>query len=202
MKIVEKTVYAFGELSESAKEKARDSYRDVNLDHGWHELILDYAKKTASILGIFINDINFSGFYSAGDGASFSGSYRYEKGGLKKIKEHAPLDHAPLDKELHKITLNLQKLQKVNFFQLRADITKSRRYSHSGTMTASVWREDGKDFDDDTECELLSLMQNFADWIYSRLQNEYDWLTSDEVIDEFIISNEFNFYEDGSIYHG
>jgi len=197
MKIVEKTVYEFNELSEFYKEKARDAYRDANLYHGWHDFILEDAKKIASMLGIFIDDINFSGFYSQGDGASFSGSYRYEKGGLKKIKEHAPLD-----KELHKIALTLQKLQRVNFFQLRADITKSGRYSHSGTMTASVWRSDYKDFDDDTECELLSLMQSFADWIYSRLMTEYDWLTSDEVIDELIIANEFHFYEDGSIYHG
>ncbi len=197
MEIVEKIVYEFNELSEFYKEKARDYYRDYNLYHGWHDYILEDAKEVASIIGIFIDDINFSGFYSAGDGASFAGSYRYEKGCLKKIKEHAPLD-----KELHKIALKLQKLQRVNFFQLRADVTKSGRYSHSGTMTASVWRSDYKDFDDDTECELLSLMRAFADWIYSRIKSEYEWLTSDEVIDELIVSNGFKFYEDGSTYHG
>jgi len=195
MKIVQKTVYEFNELSEFYKERARDAYRDMNLYHGWHELILDDAKKVASMLGIFINDINFSGFYSAGDGASFSGSYRYEKGGLKKVKEHAPLDTA-----LHDVARALQQIQAVNFYQVQGDITKTGRYEHSGTMQLNAYRDDGKDFNDDDD--LLEVMRTFADWIFSQLKKEYDWIMSDEQIDDAIIANEYEFNDDGSIYHG
>jgi hypothetical protein len=37
----------------------------------------------------------------------------------------------------------------------------------------------------------------FADWIQARLQDDYDYLTSDEAIEESIIANEYDFDEEG-----
>jgi len=195
MQTIELTVFSFNELSSAAKVKARDWYRDGALDYDWYGSVFDDAKTIAAVIGIDVDDISFSGFSSQGDGASFSGSYRYEKGGLRNVKQHAPLDTA-----LHDIALALQQIQAVNFYQVQADITKTGRYQHSGTMRLNAYRDDGKDFNDDDD--LLAVMRTFADWIYSRLEREYDWLMSDEQIDDTIIANEYEFNDDGSIYHG
>ena len=55
----------------------------------------------------------------------------------------------------------------------------------------------GKAVSDDDEESLKQLMRDFADWIYSSLEKEYDYLTSDEAIAESLRANEIEFTEDG-----
>lgn len=40
-------------------------------------------------------------------------------------------------------------------------------------------------------------MRDFADWIYERLSDEYDYQTSDSAVEETIRANEYEFDEDG-----
>ena len=67
-------VYTFNELSDTAKESARDWYRSDPFPD-WHEFVIDGAKEVGALLGIEIDNIWFSGFSSQGDGACFTGSY-------------------------------------------------------------------------------------------------------------------------------
>jgi hypothetical protein len=62
------------------------------------------------------------------------------------------------------------------------------------------------DADDDEEIEDLlngevieQAFNGFADWIQDTLQKEYDWLTSDEAIEESILANECEFDEEGEL---
>ncbi len=200
MRTAETEVYEFNELSEQAKEHARERYRANAFDYDWWEYVYDDTKSAAELLGISINNIQFSGFWSQGDGASFTGDYRYAKGAFKRIKAWAPED-----KELHRIAEGIQCLQKQYFYSLRASITRdagSNYYSHSGTMHVDVWDSRRSMYADlgDAEDDLADLMRSFADWIYTRLEREFEFLTSDEQIDEAICANEYEFTEDGSIY--
>jgi hypothetical protein len=45
--------------------------------------------------------------------------------------------------------------------------------------------------------EVTLLMRDFADWIYERLEQEHDYLLSDETVDEQLA--DANFDEDGTI---
>ena len=116
------TVYTFDELSDRAKEKARDWYRERRaLDYGWWECTYEDVDNIFKIIGITSDDyvkcmdgtmrrkgpdIRFSGFSSQGDGACFEGSYNYKKGALKAIRAYAPKDE-----ELHRIVRELQELE-------------------------------------------------------------------------------------------
>ena len=51
----EVTVYQFDELSDRAKEKAREWYRGGQPDHDWWNSIYDDALRMAEILGIEID---------------------------------------------------------------------------------------------------------------------------------------------------
>ena len=180
MRTVQKTVFLFDELSDAAKEKARDWYRQNGMDYEWWDGVYADAKQVADIIGIDIDDIRFSGFSSQGDGASFVGSYRYKKGALKAIKEYAPNDD-----ELHHIAKELQTIQKRNFYALWASVYFNGCYCHSGTMSASV--EDkrnqyGQCSNADDETELQDVLRCFADWIYSQLEKEYEGLCLDDAI--------------------
>ena len=50
---------------------------------------------------------------------------------------------------------------------------------------------------EDAEETVLEALRDLARWLYSRLQSEYDHLTSDEATEEGIIINEYTFTAGG-----
>ena len=195
MRTITKEVYTFAELSESAKETARDKYREHNLEgYDWWDSVYEDAKTIGNLFGLRIDRIYFSGFWSQGDGAYFEGDYQYRKGALKAV-----IDYMPLDNDLHDIVKRLQDVQRKAFYGLYAS-TKSGHgsnfYSHSGVMQVSV-DCDKRDITESEEDDITQCLREYADWIYSRLEAEYEYLQSDEVIDEYL--NDCEFDEEGEL---
>lgn len=183
-----RTVYKFEELSDTAKETTINAHRDANTDYEWWDFLFEDLKACAAILGIDVKDIHFSGFCSQGNGASFTGTYEYRKGW-----RNALTDHAPQDAEFFSIGNALQEAQRRAFYSITANVSNRGHYQHSGCMVVDADAE--CEFDYDTVRDQLRLL---ADWMYSRLQREYEWLTSDEQIEETIIANEWEFTKDGT----
>lgn len=193
--VVETEVLKFDELSEEAQETAIERYREGNLDYDWW--YYDDAKQAAAYMGIEIDDIYFSGFSSQGDGACFEGSYSYQKGGVKAIK-----DYAPLDTRLHQIAQDLQDIQKKSFYGLHASVKHSGHYYHENCTDISVERDDynGNAMTEDAEEAIIEALRDFMRWIYKQLEKEYDYLNSDEAIKETIEVNEYEFTAEGKRY--
>lgn len=210
MRTIKTTVYQYDELpDERAKEKAREWYASCvfNDSCDW-DCIYEDAATVAEILGIEIStspdrlmgggtrmkpDIYFSGFSSQGDGACFEGNYVYAKGAAKKIREYAPQDA-----ELHRIADALQEVQRRHFYRLVAGMAHRGHYHHSGCMDVSVADSENEYRDiGDAEDDIRQLMRDFADWVYNQLEKEYEYLTSDEAVEEAIRANEYEFDEDG-----
>lgn len=189
-------VYKFNELDDSAKEKAREWYRQGATDYEWWDYVYDDAKTIANIIGIDITNIYFSGFWSQGDGACFEGSYSYKCGGVREL-----LKYAPIDTELHNIAVSLRDLQRPAFYQLSAQVSHRGHYCHEGCTDISVYDDrDGDYVDHETHDAVVECLRDFMRWIYRRLESEYDYLMSDECVDEMIESNEYTFTEEGEIY--
>lgn len=184
--------YAFSELDDEGKENALNQHREINVHDLWYEYVYDDAKEVGKMLGIYIDNIYFSGFWSQGDGACFEGSYEYSKGSAKKIREHAPLDN-----ELHEIADNLQKLQRKYFYGLYATIKHSGHYNHPGCTQIDVRHEWGYDWED-IEDDLEDALRDFMYWIYSQLEKEYEFLTSDEMVAETLLANLYEFDQEGN----
>ena len=212
MRTIETKVYKFDELNDEAKERARQWWREGGTDCELSELCFDDAVECAKIIGIDIDTkqvprmdgrfnehpkIYFSGFSSQGDGACFEGYYSHEKGSTKAIREHAPQD-----KELHAIADALAEAQKTALYGLSARCKHSGHYYHSGCMSVDVTRIDAKGNDagvtDNQDAMITQCMRDFADWIYSQLENEYEYRNRDEQVDESIRANEYEFEEDGT----
>lgn len=199
---IERTVFKFSELSDKAKDKARDAVRNRDVEHSdWWDFVYADATEVASLMGIDIGRdgnrpaICFSGFCSQGDGASFSGWYNHKEDAHTKVREHAPKDE-----ELHAIADGLVVMQTtarlLHGGRLYARIDTSGHYSHSGTMSADVEGE-APACSEEVEKDLLALFRRFADWIYEQLETEHDYLTSDKHINEYLSEEEFD--EDGSV---
>ena len=103
----EKTEFTFDELSDEAKTKARDKWRENSHRDEWWDCIYDDAVAVGKLIGIeigqryegknrrtgaaiFSPDISFSGFCSQGDGCCYSGDLNIKdlKGCVEKLKTH------------------------------------------------------------------------------------------------------------------
>ena len=195
MRIHEVKTYFFSELSEEAQQKAIDNNRDWNVDYEWWDYIYDDAKAIGEILGITIKDIWFSGFYTQGSGACFTGSYEYGKGSCNKIREYAPKDET-----LHGIADRLRDIQRTCFYGLYAYIEHRGHYNHEYCTDIDVRDTDEYSSRQIPADEIAECLRDFMRWIYRRLESEYEYLTSDDVVKESLEINEIEFLENGERY--
>ena len=215
-----KMVYTYDELSDKAKEKAREWWSSLVFSDScdW-EFVYEDAVRMGKLMGIEISsspvrlmgggarlkpDIYFSGFSSQGDGACFEGSYRYKKGAVEAIKKETGFGFKGSDgvvgkgdAELTRIAKGLQEVQRKHFYKLSATCTHRGHYTHSGCMDVDVEHYDGwRDLKGDDE-QVRQLLRDFADWIYRQLEAEYDYQCSDEAVEEILLNNPYEFYENG-----
>ena len=190
-----------------------DKHRDFNVGHDWWDSTCDGFHRICEILGIDLdkNEPSFSGFWSQGDGASWTGSYSAiaaARGIVAMRYDIAPAnirEHAPKDEELHRIADELCLLNRT-FFPAYADIGRDNsRYVHSSTMGVDTlelcvgdewydgYDEEGgvaEEVVDHIRDHLLGLLRDLADWLYTALDKEYEYLTSDEAVIEGLEANE------------
>ena len=207
--VIETTVYRLDELSDEARDKARTWYREGGFDYDWYDAVYEDFEQIAEILGLRLKTrsvrlygggsrekpcIWFSGFWNQGDGAAFETFYSYRKEAPRRIREHAPQDAG-----LHRIADALQVVQRRNFYQLRAETCHRGRYYHEYCMAISVERDSPSDQDmtDGAEDAVIEALRDLARWLYRQLEREYDYLTSNEAVDEAIVANEYTFTEAG-----
>lgn len=193
MQTHEIVTYSFGELSEEAQQTALEKFYDINVDfEDWSECIIEDATVIGALIGIDIRNIYYSGFYSQGDGACFEGSYHYQKGGLKAIKEYAPQDT-----EVHRIARDLQGIQRRNFYQLVATVKQSGHYYHEFCTDIQVEKE-YEAANDEAIDEITELLRDFMRWIYRSLDREYEFQTEKEQVKDTILANDYQFNKDGT----
>ena len=132
----------------------------------------------------------FSGFSSQGDGACFEATVGHAKGARREIRAYAPKDQA-----LHSIADRLQAVQRRNFYQLSADVTHRGRYYHEYCMTIDVSRDSpsGQPPTQGSDETVMEALRDLARWLYRQREAEYDYLTSDEAVEEGIVINEYTF---------
>jgi|694.fasta_scaffold00444_82 hypothetical protein len=186
----------YEQLSNEAKEKARDRFADINVDHDWWEHVYKYVADVAFGLGIY-------GFEIKGFGLVYGAYVQYEaRFNSKNMRlddftdvQREDLKHIidPLVEQSALCAIHTQGSY------LWASITPSHRTSLNVDWEVC-------DADDDEEIEDLlngevieQAFNGFADWIQDTLQKEYDWLTSDEAIEESILANECEFDEEGEL---
>ena len=214
MRTIEVQLFQLDELSDKAKGRARQWYRDCSAgDNTFAEPVIAEAIEIGKRLGVIIEMrshqhgagktratpcIWWSGFWSQGDGASFEGAYAAaDQSALVAVK-----DYAPKDEKLHSIAQRLDALQGKYDHRLTASISRNEhRYCHAYTMQIDATSTNAADEETsvpvDDERELLNALRDFANWIYRELEDAYNHDNSDEHVDETIRANEYEFYADG-----
>lgn len=205
-----RTVYAFDELSDDSKDRARSWWREFIASDtaNWSaDSVIDDAATIADILGIDLRQRSVKLYgggsrweplvywsLDRGGGVGFDASYKYAPGSARRIRQHAPQDA-----DLHRIADALQRAQRPHFYQLTAAVRTAGR---DGTLLEVNVYDDRYDYEyldeaDPAAEDVADAIRDFAHWVHSSLQREFDYRMSDEAVDEDIRCNEYEFTEEG-----
>jgi len=191
MREVTVKLYKFDEMSDAAKVKARDWFREISVDDStWAEPVELDAKEIAGMFGILEPELHWSGFGSQGDGASVSGRWYAHGVDLSALEKHAPKDEE-LQSYLRCIHNNC-----AQHLDMVGTLTSIGHYSHEHSIDFNfecaerAWTET-------QEGEVIAAFRNFMSWVYAQLEAEYIYRRSDEAIEEDIEANQYEFLESG-----
>jgi hypothetical protein len=202
-------------MTQKYSEDFIDKHRDINVHHDWWDSTYDDFKRICEILGIELDvkEPSFSGFCSQGDGASWTGRYRAQGLGYAGLAplytyDQAPAkirEYAPKDETLHSIADELCLLGRI-YHPVYAKVGRSsHRAVHEMTMQIDEWEyyDEKIDFEGvDTEIvnhieeTLITQFRELARWLYTTLENEYNYFTSDEAVVETLEANKIEEDED------
>ena len=181
-----------------------DEHRYFNIYDYWYEPILMQASEDAKGYGweVDIDNINFTGFYSQGDGASFTGecwSAQEVTLFLDTLAGEYPYTRLLLSREGH-----------VSFMLERTD----SRYYHENTVKLYIEADEFLRFMDQRtvsplrlqaaealdallneelkvlEVDAIDFLRRKMREVYGNLEEEHDYLTSDEQVTEAILDND------------
>lgn len=189
-------VYQFDELSDKAKETAREWYKsDGDGDPFWHECAIEDMTISLGFLGYDLSGkrdgIAFSGFYSQGDGAQFTGTWRARDVNMAGLTEHTS------EPALIRIAEALRGLAE-KFPDSSATIKHSGHYSHKYCTSFDCdFLDSAEQFCEKSEKEFIELSRDAMQWVYDTLEKEYIFTQSDSSVDENIEANAYEFTIDG-----
>lgn len=220
----EQTEFIYEDLSPKAKEKAL-MWFSSELDYQWWDCTYAQAKEDAKAKGFDIEDIRFSGFWSQGDGASWTGTVNLSQFIDHYLKDDNPaygryftlqaiIDegndwverHVTVSRSgYHYVHSNMMRLDGIDYGvvdSLEAD-SEERLQADGPLQRANIYQLwqgiDGAALLDDL-CEwVLEEAKAIADKIYKDLEAEYDHLTSEESLIEGAYINGWRFDEDGNL---
>jgi len=185
MRTIRTKVYLFDELSKEAQETALDKMRGINTyDYNWHDFILEGFQEQLKEVGFYDAKIQFSGFWSQGDGLCFD----------------AKIDASKFAETTNeKRVVNLIENNYISEFTIEKT-SFANHYSHEKTRYTDYDATDYNNINkvlenlcDKIEEKRLELCKDF----YNILEKSYCHLQSDEVVKETILANEYEFTKDG-----
>jgi hypothetical protein len=223
----EVTLYTFRELVELEKagtmrkacEKAREWLQEGATDFDWWDGVYETWTSALEQIGFNSPEISFSGFWSQGDGASFTcKSVDMDKLIDFLLSETQPTTVISYDGKtedfrgwlLHKIGGK----QKANpefsnlIGKVVGEVTRiSHHYSHYNTCDFGLDEDDSKFFESvanqtlanelGTACE--KLREDLCRAIYKDLETEYEWRNADEQLIDDADANEWLFNKNGAM---
>lgn len=185
------------------KDELIEKYRDINVEYvDWWDCVYDDFTSDMAEKHIMVQDTRFSGFWSQGDGASFTG---YISNNLEFLKAHGLTETYPfITKLIHHggdFTLRIERSSSHYVHENTVSVSvEGCAYFHHVLPTSDDLREaivDQWDTDLDAEYERIwedvtDIIRDYCRDLYRKLQEEYDYLTSDEAVWEAIEANELN----------
>ena len=219
MRTIETKIYTFNELSDEAKVKAIDNYRDINVDHEWWDgdcwlelstkQIKERKIKTVdySVCGACVSSVKINGSDELipDNNANIKGFYPHYTGLFKWKDMFFNLDRGHYLEFTDLVVMCDETFRK--FLRIPKKLWENCYYSFRTSNGDTVIEIEENDYERDfTDLQLESIeraTEIFNDHVQVAWRNLYDsyyLLMSDEYVEETIIMNEYEFTEEGNIF--
>lgn len=200
----------YKDLSDKAKEKAYQEWVTEGPYEEWSDFVYEDAMREGSKFGFEVESINFSGFWSQGDGACWDGYIDLEvwvdsekcqlptrtklllKSGLGSNKVEGAVGVKTGGRYRHSGTMNLT--ESVEIWEEETEIEDGPLAGMSG----EIWYEETEKLIEEIDNELIRSARAYADEIYEQLEKEYYYLTSRETFEQECEEYEYEFDEEGN----
>ena len=199
------TIEEWKEKDKEVYEKIIERHRDTNVNHEWWKFTVEQFQEELEAIGFSNTDVRFSGFWFQGDGASFTGDWDSAKMlAVKELKEKE-IELSDWAKELKRVLKGNLKDIKAKYATFSIKRT-SHHYCHENTVSifyAEYWNSKKKEqycIPQEQEDDILEGCRAAMKAMYRILEKEYDYLTSDEAVEETLSVNEYKFDKDGKIW--
>lgn len=191
----------FEALSEYDQRVILDRHRDINVvGYDWWDRVYDDFKADMYAIGIHVERMYFSGFWSQGDGACFEGrvvdwrSFLKSLGYTDEMMVQHFADHASfsVSHSGHYYHANCTRFD-AEFYLPDQYVTDEHFLEHCGfgeelrdaALIAVLSKFDGRKLAD----EFTEAFKDHMRDLYRRLENEHEYLTSDEAVLEALHAN-------------
>lgn len=187
-------------MDDKRKAQLIEKYRDFNVEHiDWWDCVYSDFTEDMKAKGIEVQDMRFSGFWSQGDGASFTD---YIIDNIQFLEAHELTESYPWTTKLLEMggefTLKIERTSHhyVHENTISVDLTYPYMFSHVlprddlRSAIADRWDQHlDAEYDIITEAA-TGIIRDYCRDLYRRLEEDYNYLTSDEAVWEAIESNE------------
>lgn len=202
-------IYEFDELNKEAQQTAIENNRYWNVEHyEWWDNTYEIWQEDLAEFGYGDVKINFSGFSSQGDGASFTAGiglrqwikamglyngyralYYWLSDDLVGEWGYAKIERIYGSRHCHKFTID----SIVCAFAFEHDLCNCTDNSQAIDRVVAQLR--------DLRSVMIEHAREMSRKIYADLESEYDHLVSDEAVSESLRANSVAFLADGSVFH-
>lgn len=199
MKTVEIQCKQYDEWDEMTQKKILEKHRDINVDHSdWHLGVYDMWKEKLANMGYEDARIKYRGFWSQGDGSSYTCQY-------VDIIKWLRYQNNPKYSRILKLLENSVSSE----LDCSAEITRtSSHYVHERTVSLQLTWYPDKVYDMPNIMSLLTDLEkdmgediiDQCQAIYKDLEEEYEGLTSDESVAETLRINGYEMDHTGKIF--
>jgi hypothetical protein len=194
--------YTFDELSPEAKDRAIENERssmDESMGDWWYEPIIEGETEKLESEGFEDIDIQFTGFHSQGDGASFTGKVKDMKLFVKGTLGMKNIDDRVLENIEISIVRTYTRHVHENSVRFECEVDGEEE-------DIVLFRAAGLNIKISIPDQCQKIEEVGGPWvrsrckeIYSRLNNEYDSYFEDDHIIADIKANDYKFDEDGNM---
>jgi len=199
MKTINKELYEYSDIIKAENSELLEvilqNLSDINTDMDWYDFIFDDLKEELEKIGLTDVEINFSGFWSQGDGASFTCTCF----DIKKLLNHFRIDTRHVLAFIED-TVTIEIVRKNSHYYHENSTAVETLYS--GLVHLSKYKRFDKKLDT-VWMDLTHDMENYRRLksieLYKRLKDCHEDLTSRESILETIESMEYTFNSEGKI---
>lgn len=199
MKTVGITLYSFEELNEETQQKVIDAHRYDSVEYfDWYDLDIDYWREKLEELGYEDAIIEFSGFYSQGDGALFTSGCDLKKL-IPRLGMAEHLEMLMTMYDWYDLRCEIKAMQRYYINPSRMYVKDNRYYAHS-----LFWEAEGGDYAEIEHAvnDLFGAIEKDAkeqaNNVFYGLMESYEYMISDNYVRDSLQWSGLEFLEDGT----